>query len=135
MPLRSSVPPVTAGAGCNTPGNGRLVERGPLRQGLGSVPLGPSFSAEHSTEPVVQRCARVLQGICFEGVAARRRRQCASLLIAESAANVGRRDFADLIAVDESQAAGRGHDDAVEQILLRDLKNMLDRAELFPGLR
>jgi hypothetical protein len=40
-----------------------------------------------------------------------------------------------LIAVDESEAVRRGDDDAVEQILLRDLKNMLDCAELFPGLR
>jgi hypothetical protein len=53
----------------------------------------------------------------------------------ESAANVGGGDFADLIAIDESQAVRRGDDDAVEQILLRDLKNMLDCAELFPGLR
>jgi len=63
------------------------------------------------------------------------RRQCGSLLIRESAANVGGGDFADLIAVDESQAVRRGDDDAVEQILLRDLKNMLDCAELFTGLR
>ena len=74
----------------------------------------------------------VLQSVHSEDWVPVGERERRSLLVGDSATHICSGDYLNLVAVDETQPVLSGRHDAIEQILLGDLEDMLNRAELPP---
>src|SRR5436305_6468058 len=96
------------------------------------VQVLPVRSAEEATEPGRQRRPLLPGHIRLQyGRAARVGQRC-RLFVAQRALHHGRGDADDLIAIDEAEPAVSIDRDAVEQVELRDLQHVMNRAEGLP---
>lgn len=113
----------------------------PLGQGVfHSVPAlplalvvlpSPMLPAEHATEPGAERIALGLIWVSRIDWRTIWGGQFCGLSIGQRAMDCCGRDAVDLVAVHETDAVGSRDHDAVEQVQIGYLQNMLDRSELF----
>jgi hypothetical protein len=89
------------------------------------------LASEHPAQSGSQRRADVLESIDSLHRWARWSWQGGNIRIAQIAMDNGPGDLCNLFSIDEAQAPMDPHHDTVEEIQLRDLQYMLDRAE--PG--
>lgn len=95
----------------------------------------PVRAAEHASEAIMQRRAEVCRWVNIKNGGGVRLTQSGHLLVGQPALDVSGRDLLDLIAIDKSEPGIGRHDNAVKEILRRNLEDVLDAAELSPGCR
>src|ERR1039457_1393707 len=94
-------------------------------QGRGSLVALPVWPAEDPAKDVMHRVAAILEGIHVIHRTAVRRRELSGLIVADGARDVAAGDRLDPVRVNEPQALRRVDHDAVEQVKLGHLEDVL----------
>jgi hypothetical protein len=89
-------------------------------------------ASEQAAKSSGKRRSFVVGNVDFEHGGTTRRWERLRFAVIERTADDRRRDLSDLISVYEAQPASRLHGDAVEEVQLGNLKNVMNGAELRP---